>query len=380
MTEPDLRSRLRDLAERDAPPPRIDVDLALRRGRRSRRLRRACAVVAPALAVAVAAVTLLPGADPGPPPPSVAPAPVPLPNPITEQLEYGWLPDGYTPHSRSLQEGRVYFRVTKADSAAQVVVTLFPKGPEPELGYMRRAVPAVAIPVPDVGGRAAHWLQPPPPGAGTADGEARLRVEFAPGRWGEVEVNETGLSARELTRIVRKVAAGVRIVAEPARFPFQISGFPARLTLDSADSSPETANVHFTEGLGIALYPSDVRDHPWRNEPNTTVDGHPAHHLVGTSTTVPADDLTPEERRLPENIAIGSERLCVYDVNGMDVCLTTSGHPSPGVTPPPGKVSLPTPDWASEILRPSGGLLGLYRRMTVLGPHEDAWTAAPFLS
>jgi hypothetical protein len=41
-----------------------------------------------------------------------------------------------------------------------------------------------------------------------------------------------------------------------------------------------------------------------------------------------------------------------------------------------GKVR-PGPDWASEILKPSGGLVGLFQRMTLIDGPVSEWSATP---
>ncbi|REE96901.1 hypothetical protein [Thermomonospora umbrina] len=403
MTETDLRTRLHELADSDTTAPRVDLALARRRGRRLRR-RRALMVTAPATAIAVAASVLLSGGDGGstPPPEALRPAASPLPNPLTRQVTFGWLPKYYKLTGRDLENGWTHFRAYgKAgdDGVAQLFVTLFPEGPAPSLGKMRGGVQAVPIPVEPVGGREAHWMQPPPPGAGSAPGEGRLRVRFRPRQWGEIEINDTGMSSEEITRTLRKAAAGVRLSEEPARFPVEISGFPSGLTVETARPGAaarpgsegiarlvmEETALNFAQGLYITVTRAGAMDGKHSRKPNTTIDGHRAYHLAGTATTRPGHEAA-EAAKLrdrggplrPEDVLVGTEYLCVYRVNGMDVCMSTS-PPMTEVYDERGGRVVPQPNWASEILKPSGGLVGLYRRTKVLGTDSTKWSTTPFL-
>ena len=102
MTDSELATMLKDLADTPAPPLRIDVDRARRMGGRRRRARTTALALGCAAAVAaggVTAVAVVPARPrrrprvPAPAPPAPALAPAPTDNPMVARAKFGWLPE-----------------------------------------------------------------------------------------------------------------------------------------------------------------------------------------------------------------------------------------------------------------------------------------------
>jgi hypothetical protein len=256
----------------------------------------------------------------------------------------------------------------KDDGVHQVILTVFPPGPEPGLGLMRGAVPAKAIPASPVNGHRAHWLQPPPPGAGTAAGEARLRIQYGHDQWAELEINDVPATG-DFVALLYRIARSIRLQTTPMAFPIKITGLPSAFAPSSADVQSVTsssvgwsANLTFTPGLTVTAnlpgYPSRSLK-GGRHAANTTIGGHLAYYLDPAQTAALEDQARKAHGgSLPKGGREPSEHLCVYDVNGLDICFDAGG---PAVT----------------ALAPLGGLPGLYRRTTVLGPDQRHWTTDP---
>jgi hypothetical protein len=228
--------------------------------------------------------------------------------------------------------------------------SLYPPGPEPELGKMRGGVTAKPEQVTPVDGHAAHWMQPPSPGPGTAPGEARLRVQYGQ-RWAEVEVY--GLPQDQVVTTVRKVAENIRLRAEPAALPLRITGFPNRFTAGDGSLATSRAkfgmdlNLSFSPGLHISLRPSAKKlPVPAGKRAQTrtiSIGGYRATYRT-------------EVRR-----KLTMESLMVYGVNGFNISFSTTSKE------------------ASALLKPSGGLAGLFKRTTVLGTDPSKWTTTPLI-
>lgn len=390
----DLRQGLRDIADQPRPI-RIDIAAVRARGRRTVRTRRITAAAGSAAAIAVvAALTLevLPGGPPRGPAPVGAPVrPHPVrPNPFLARASFGWLPPGWQiidsqagreavgaaaapAQGYSVSAQRV---PAKDDGVHQVILTVFPPGPEPAMGFMRGAVPAKAIPAGPVNGHRAHWLQPPPPGAGTAAGEARLRIQYGGDQWAELEINDVP-AAGDVVAMLYQIARSIRLQTTPMAFPIKITGLPSAFAPSWADvqtikssSVGWSTTLSFTPGLlGVtAELPGDVSPGTrrsfvgGRHATNTTIGGHLAYYLDPAQMAALEDQARKATHGGAPVPAQGgrepSERLCVYDVNGLDICFEARG---PAVT----------------ALAPLGGLPGLYRRTTVLGPDQRHWTTDP---
>jgi hypothetical protein len=221
--ETDLRAGLHRLT--DQPHPlNASVDLARAKGRRIIRWRRAGTFAGTAVAagaVVLSAVAVLPGGEKATGN-NIAgsSSSTARPNPYVQRASFGWLPQEYGPVTTDFEDGIFFLAAGKWSAAAgtQFFFRLFPAGPEPALGSMRGGVPAKAIAAAPVNGRAAHWMQPPPPGPGTAPGEARLRIQFGPKQWGELEY-DAAPGATDLKAALYKVARAIKIHDTPQAFP-----------------------------------------------------------------------------------------------------------------------------------------------------------------
>ncbi|MBW8481750.1 hypothetical protein [Actinomadura parmotrematis] len=357
-----LRSGLHDLAEASVPPIRTDLADVRARGARARRRRRAARAAVPlAAGLAAAAVIAVPAGGDGHRP-SVASGRPAARDPLTGPATFGALPAGYRVTITDDASGTFQLTAAKKGGLPQYVLSVYPPGREPAMGMMRGAVPARRVPAGKVNGRAAHWLQPPPPGAGTAAGEARLRFQSPDGRWAELEL-DAAPAGTDLAAQIHRVAAGVRFAPAPLAVPVRLRDLPAGLRLIGTSVSTDA-----TSGIGwrtVLTFSAATRsrdltvtlgkpagDRMWaggRRAPNTTVDGHAAYRqAAGPART--KEGLT--------RVGAGLDVLCVYEVTGTDVCLEAT---------PKG----------SALLKATGGLPGLYARTTVLGTDPARWTSAP---
>ncbi|MGI8328490.1 hypothetical protein ACRYCC_00910 [Actinomadura scrupuli] len=376
VEETDLRTRLHRLTDQPHPV-NASVEAARAKGRRIIRWRRAGTVAGTAIAVGAVVfgtVAVLPGGKKATGD-NIAgsSSSTARPNPYVQRASFGWLPHGYGPVTTNYENGVFSMAALKGGAATgtQFYFQLFPAGPEPALGNMRGGVPAKAITAPRVNGRAAHWMQPPPPGPGTAPGEARLRIQFGPKQWGELEY-DAAPAGTDLKTVLYQVARAIRIQDTPQAFPFQLKGLPAGFKAGNASISTNPrsggggwqTSVGFAPGLSILVSLPGQAEGPLklgRDAPNTTIDGHPAFHEVGTSTGPAHSKRSPEKATGKDRkslAALGSERLCVYGVHGLDLCYSSTAP-------------------AGELLKPSGGLLALYKRTTVFTPNPSTWTTDP---
>ena len=376
VEESDLRTGLHRLTDQPHPV-NASVDTARAKGRRIIRWRRAGTVAGTAVAVGavvLGTVAVLPGGEKATGN-NIAgsSSSTARPNPYVQRASFGWLPQGYNrPVTTDFENGIFYVFALKRSAAAetQFSFSLFPAGPEPALGSMRGGVPAKAIPAPPVNGRPAHWMQPPPPGPGTAPGEARLRIQFAPKQWGELEY-DAAPEATDLKAVLYKVARAIKIHDTPQNFPIQLKGLPVSFKPGNASVSTDPqggigwqTSVAFEPGLSIYVGLSGQADGPRKSaagKPNITIDGHPASHRIGTFTGPAQSKRGAEDaaRRSGKSLLpLGSERLCVYGVHGLDICYFTTAP-------------------ANKLLKPSGGLVALYKRTTVFTPNPSTWTTNP---
>jgi hypothetical protein len=382
----DLRHGMRELVDLPHPPVRADIDAARTQGRRMIVRRRVTAIAGSAVAVgAIVAVTAtgLPGGTAFSSNRAATSTMVMhhRPNPLVKRASFGWLPSGYAVTSATQRDG-----VFQLDATANVfgpswdrflggsrfALSMFVPGPEPDLGTKPIAAPPVA-------GHTAHWLQPPPPGVGTAKVGARLRIQYGPRQWAELELDGAP-AGMDVTTTLYKVAEAIRLHDEPTAFPFQVTGVPR--TLLPTNSTVDTirhvagftnyrgafgwrANITFgalaDQSLSIEVDRVDVGTNPagkqqcsrpgcviWLSgKPNTTIDGHPAYHRIGE---------TPPPSTMDRLTQVYYETLCVYGVHEFDICFSTS-HPS--------------------ALKSVGGLVGLFKQTKVLGPDPVTWTPDP---
>ena len=363
MTEEttDLGRRLAQIANTPRLRPPIDISALAARGSRMLRVRRACAVAGSAAAVGLV-VTLvatgLPrlGAAPDRPasPPS-QPSVGSYPDPLVQRAVFGWLPKGYTPRSfiEDHQNGEHTFKVMARLNGSRggiVDLTDFGVGPEPILGYLSGGRPVQALPAARVNGKRAHWIYKPGSGYG-----GKLRWQYGPHRWAEISVQGSADDTGTIYRIARSITFGV---AKPTAFPFQVKGLPDGLKLYLSTAGPglgggseDSAAIDFAagayspdDGLGIRVTPAGAMAQQLAGDPGrrVTVDGHRAVDRQSTSG------------------GVARHTLIVLGVNGFDVTVQASGR-------------------TLQRLQATGGVPGLYHRITVLGTAPSRWTTAPIV-
>ncbi|POM26354.1 hypothetical protein BTM25_07510 [Actinomadura rubteroloni] len=264
-------------------------------------------------------------------------------DPLVERAAFGWLPDGmrangYVADSQDEKYFQVTARTGKAKGGKSVTLTAYERGTEPPLGYLPGGVPAKRIPAMPINGHRAYWIFKPDP---SGQSSFELRWQYAPNRWADLEGDQIPGDSAELTRTAYKIAESATFGgSRPIALPLHVGGVPGGLQPDrtvlnnGAYGQVSVIIGYFAEPsseLGIGIVESDLRNNT-KPRPNTRLRGYPAYQ-------------TP---RL----------MYVYGVNGFDVQLSASGS------------------ILAELNR-TGGLAGLFNRMTILGVDEANWTTNP---
>ncbi|MBO2464558.1 hypothetical protein [Actinomadura violacea] len=344
----DLKERLERIAAAPGPATSVDPAAAIRKGRRIRRGRRAAAGTALAgLAAAVAAVAVLPG-SPEDPHRTVRPAErAGYPALLVPPAAFGWLPKGYaqTEVTRSEEDGTSYTLAAGKGDRPALELTVLESRTEPPIANLSGGKKGGWTKTALINGRIGHWTIEPG-GPGSDQVPAELRWEYQPHHWALLSVTDRAI-AQEPTvlRIAKGVAFGSR---GPAPFPFRARGVPSGLkpVQVSVGTGPR-ASVRLTSSgspggdLGIEVAPARRTRAPV----NTKIDGHPAF-----------DSRLPHGGPKVDRDPSQAQRLVVYNVRGFDVTVQATGGPL-------------------RRLQASGGLTGLYRRVTLLGDEPVRWTA-----
>ena len=378
MDEAGARALLERMSVVEAPPSRVDIAMARRRGGKRLRRRRWARAVAPVLAAAaVAAVVLGTGALPlvggqgstGPERPGQVRPPHRF-NPLAPYAAFGWLPRGVPraaagvislPSQLLLITGsvrtgdfslRVWAPGTCNVNAAQVTGGLGAQRGYPYLDcsqhgfadfadYVVRRAPAVT-------GRPAFWLI-----------DDTLAWEYAPHAWATLSAYlGQGLSH---ARTMVKIAAHVRFAAARVpslRFPFQLTGLPASWHAVSAVWRPTSRGL---AGGALAVGPASAS---------------PGMGVISQIGVAPAGHATcgapPGSARVtlrgvrafltlrgPHNGTPASQELCVPHADGLSVSFT--------LYRPPGSPAFPL-----------GGATGIFlHHLRLLGPNPANWTTRP---
>ncbi|NVI90364.1 hypothetical protein [Actinomadura sp. BRA 177] len=348
----DLKERLERIANVPAPAPAVDVAAAVAKGRRIKRTRKAAVAVVAGVSVAVAGVVVLPSPSEERPSKVVEP-PSRYGTPLIEKAAFGWLPAGFARTRVTQEDGRLStYKVNagRGPGNLSITLTLYPAGIRPGVpmlpgarkGHLTKAAP--------VNGRPAYWSIKPG-GPGSQQVPAEFRWEYRPKTWALLSISDRGVADVET---VRRIAAGVEFGGEkPMAFPVRVTGLPAGLELGRVwlGGGPD---VLFALGasdgdgeLRVALSPASetVKN---RFKPNTTIDGHPAF-----DTRLPHPG--PTAGRVPSSKA---QSLHVFGVRGFDISIDARGEPL-------------------QRLQASGGVTGLFRRITVIGKDPKDWTTTP---
>lgn len=275
-------------------------------------------------------------------------------DPLMERAAFGWLPDGL--HANGYvadHQHEKFFQVNAQGGKAGAMVTLtaYERGKEPFLGYLSGGVPAKRIPAAPINGHRAYWIFKPNP---SGQSSFKLRWQYAPGSWADLEANGLRGNGAELTRVAYRTARSATFgSARPIAMPLHIGGVPGglspdRTVLNNGAYGQVSAIVGYDAGgpsssLGISVTKSDgtigtgVADKPGapikgRPRPNTKLRGYPAYQAHGL--------------------------VYAYGVNGFDVQIDASG----AVLAKIDKV---------------GGIAGLFGKLTVLGTDQANWTTNP---
>ncbi|RSM40945.1 hypothetical protein DMA12_25970 [Amycolatopsis balhimycina DSM 5908] len=322
MTDHELTTMLKDLADAPAPPPRIDVDRARRIGGRRRRVRTTALVVGSAAVVAAGGVTAVsvfrPSAAPAPV--AVAPAPspatvVPAPfgDPIVARASFAWLPEQITGVEYAVgAHGDTTLAIGRGELPPMIWLSIHDKEPPVprDLGGQPTRIPV------RVGGSDGYWL--------TTDandplnhGQSYLRWPVPTGQWAELHAYY--LAVPDLQQVLTRVAADVRFGNKAVPLPLRISSLPDSFRLSD----------------GYLTRRPDQDGVPWRLVLQYSSDGALATINVSPPGG-PTDGLGEPE--------------CVTK-NGLKACVSFNQPKIGGVT-------------AKELLS----------RITVLGPDEKKWT------
>jgi hypothetical protein len=275
-------------------------------------------------------------------------------DPLTERAAFGWLPAGL--HANGYvadHQHEKYFQVTAQGGMGKATVTLtaYDRGKEPSRGYLPGGVPAKRIPAASINGHRAYWIFKPDP---SGQSSFELRWQYAPKSWADLEGDQLHGDSAELTKTAYKIAKSATFGSgRPIAMPLHVDGVPGglspdRTVLNNGAYGQVGAIVGYfaggpTSDLEISITKSDgtvgtaVPGKPGkpiqgRARPNTKLRGYPAYQAPGL--------------------------VYVYGVNGFDVQITASGS-------------------ILAKVNKTGGVVGLFRKMTVLGTDQANWTTNP---
>ncbi len=326
MTDHELATKLKDLADTPAPPPRIDLDAARRLGGRRRRVRTTVLVVGCAAVVTAGGLTAVSALRPTPPiapasvpPVSVSPKPPPAPaptdDPLVAKASFGWLPEPVKDVEYGAGgHGDYALAIGRGDLAPMIWLAVYDQEPPLDRRHDMGGQ-AVRVPV-RVGDRDGYWV--------TTDardplnqGNSYLRWPTGDGRW--AELNAYYLALPDLQQVLLRVAGEVTFANRAVPLPLHIAGLPEAFRV--AD-------------IGLWRRP-DQDGVPWR-----AVLQYSSNGALVTITVTP-----------PGGHADGVGKPVCTTKNGLRACVAIDKPPAAGIT-------------AKELLS----------RITVLGPDETKWT------
>jgi hypothetical protein len=405
-----VRDLLDLVAADQAPPSRVDVDLARRQGRRRRRLRRVylpgAAPVAAAAAVAViAAVTAsLSGAQPGAhrPPASHRGRSEPIAAPhqfslLTPYASFGWLPAGFSlgdqyDQSNSeldvsatapLSDGRAL--MLTVDAAGQCRLTGRESLVFLRMRYRFPHALSCAGPLsnraPDINGDPAYWsglhgslvweygrdawatLSP------TANGAICVHCAAYPHLRGWYHVlpkNGHHAVAQSVAtrRLLLKIASAIRFGTKPpVYYGFTLRGLPASWRPFRAGSLSSFAAIdgRLVNGgwsAGPAVDPTALGVSVWPAGPRA----YPCNYYPGQTSYVTVDG-TPMRLRTIDQPYKHVQYLCAQNFRGLAVLISLDLNV-------PGTNDRPLPD-AAKV----GGVLLVFQHLHLFGPDVADWPA-----
>jgi hypothetical protein len=298
-----LLDPLRDTG--DLPPSTVDVDRAIRSGRRRLRVRRVgagVAVVTATLVVpAVAVYTLGPGGAPpaisaSSAPPSAAPEPDTGFDPMRRVVTIGQVP-GVAPESYTTARHwqTVMLQAESASRTAIIHVVVYAPGRQATYGPGGVVRPETGTPAEPVGGRPAYWLDRGFDGGGGT----LLAWRWAGDAWGLVYADD--LAGDERSReLLHRLASAVQVrPGEPVTVPFTVPppapyrlvgtttqlrepGDPfVRIELVFASEDQADPNRVASHEYGVSVAVENGSKMGSALGANQTVDGHPARVTNG---------------------------------------------------------------------------------------------------
>ncbi len=259
-------------------------------------------------------------------------------DPLVDRAVFGWLPAGL--HANGYiadhqEEGT--FQAVADGGRGSVTLTAYDPGPEPFRGYLPGGIPAKRIPADPVNGHPAYWIYRP-----DASGQStfELRWQYAPKRWADLQAVGLHGGSAALTKTAYRIARTASFGGtHPIAMPLHVGGVPGglkpkRTVLNNGAHGQVGAILDYivkepTSTLGVSIVKTSTIGPP---APNGTLDGHPAYQARGA--------------------------LWVYGVNGFTVQINASGS-------------------VLASLDKAGGLVGLFRKITIFGGDPGSWTTNP---
>jgi hypothetical protein len=352
MDEAAARALLERMAGTEAPPSRVDVGLARRRGRRMLRWRRAWAPGASALAaaavIALVAWALISSGTPAPRPVRPERTAAPLPpaprqfSPLVPYAAFGWLPAGYSLRTGGTSPTADYLTAgpKSVTQYADLALAVYSAG-RCNLAGGRLAcgdssgstTEPVTGRAPAVNGRRAFWSG------------GSLAWQYASGGWATV----SGMPDRQaLLKIADGVSLGAGAMPSIA-FPVQLTGALSTWRLDSPNGS-----VAFQPYHGI------LRASQW----------YLSHGGSEAMISVYVDPTARATHCPAANRTVGGHRVSV------------SGFPAVGGNPPGQELCAANADGLSVDIAINGetapSVASVFAHDTrLLGPNPADWTARP---
>ncbi|MEV4147283.1 hypothetical protein AB0J40_26705 [Amycolatopsis sp. NPDC049691] len=322
MTDHELATKLKELADAPAPPPRIDIERARRVGGRRRRARTTALVVGCAVVVTAGGLTAVSVFRPTPPAPPAAVLPKPVPvapaptdDPLVAKASFGWLPEPIKGIEYGVGDhGDYALAIGRGELAPMIWLGVFDREPPLDRRHDMGGQ-AVRVPV-RIGDRDGYWVTTDA-GDPLNHGNSYLRWPTPDGRW--AELNAYYLALPDLQQVLLRVAGEVTIGNRPVPLPLHISGLP------------ETFRV---ADVGLWRRP-DSDGVPWR-----AVLQYSSNGALATITV-----------SLPGGRADGLGKPVCTTKNGLKACVAIDQPKAAGIT-------------SQELLS----------RITLLGPDESKWT------
>jgi hypothetical protein len=370
VTEPQVRALFNQIADGEAPPSRVDTQLALRRGRgrlRWRRARVACAPVLAAAAVVVVALAVAAGpGQPGAGPATTGPAAPRQFNPLIPYVSFGWLPAGQSLSQGVTSRTQVGMLSGSASNPLGWSFSVYARGQchLTSSGQGLRcagetplevATARFSKPAPAVHGHSAFW-------AGT-----NLVWSYARGGWAWLNIPVSFSTLQHDTVVQRqaiKIARHLRFGAAtpPLVFPGQLTGLTGRWRISDLHYGAAAGVLQadsYTLTTGTSRFFPQVGDQGiWTNAPYVQI--HPAPRRETCDPHDPSTQNTSEiisgYRVVVKRSSAGGrpeQEVCAAHADGLSVDILEFGpHPSANVT-------------------------SLFRQLRLLGTNPANWTNNP---